>query len=92
MLVPETRASGDRNLPPFTPDEPVYTVYASCTGKGKVKILDQGDGSNPHPVACDGVRTVGTVHTEQKPQSLKIQVTDGTAEWTIAVVSGNHQP
>lgn len=32
-LVPQTRASEDR----VHPDEPVYTVYASCAGNGKVK-------------------------------------------------------
>ncbi|MFV2118723.1 hypothetical protein ACE14D_09845 [Streptomyces sp. Act-28] len=92
ILVPETAGNGDRDLPEFTPDEDVYTVFASCVGKGKVKIVDQDDVGNPHPVACDGVRTVGAVHTDKKPQHLKVQVTEGTSAWQIAVVSGDRRP
>ncbi|MFJ8692999.1 hypothetical protein [Streptomyces roseolilacinus] len=92
ILVPETAGNGDLDLPEFTPDEGVYTVFASCVGKGKVKIVDRDDVGNPHPVACDGVRTVGAIHTEKKPQRLKVQVTEGTSDWQIAVVSGDRQP
>ncbi|CAL9644782.1 hypothetical protein LUX34_01255 [Streptomyces werraensis] len=50
------------------------------------------DSSNPHPVTCNGVHTVGVVYDGTKPQHLTVQVTGGTSIWRVAVVSGNHQP
>ncbi|WP_435601544.1 hypothetical protein [Streptomyces sp. C10-9-1] len=92
VLVPETADGEDRHLPDFTPDQDVYTIYASCTGTGEVAIADQDDEGSPHPVACDGVRTVGTVHTERTPQRLMVQVSGGAAHWRVAIVSGDQQP
>ncbi|KOT37100.1 hypothetical protein ADK41_21225 [Streptomyces caelestis] len=90
-LVPETTGNKDQELPEFTPQEGAYTLYATCEGKGKMLIVDR-DSSNPHPVTCNGVHTVGVVHEDKKPQHLTVQVTGGTSVWRIAVVSGNHQP
>jgi hypothetical protein len=91
VLVTETTGTGNKNLREFTPSEEAYTVYASCSGKGKVTIIDRDGRGEPHLVACDGVRTVGVIHTETKPQHLTIQVTDGTSNWKVAVVSGSHE-
>ncbi|MEU5525251.1 hypothetical protein ABZ759_32710 [Streptomyces sp. NPDC047860] len=89
-LVAETTGTKNRELPAFTPQEGAYTLYAVCEGKGKVSIVDR-DSSNPHPVTCNGVHTVGVVYEDKKPQHLTIQVTGGTSVWKIAVISGNHQ-
>ncbi|SCD53706.1 hypothetical protein [Streptomyces sp. ScaeMP-e83] len=60
-LVPETSGAGSRNLPVFTPDEETYTLYADCTGKGAVTLVDWDDpDGEPHPIVCDGVSTVGS--------------------------------
>ncbi|MEU5221383.1 hypothetical protein AB0G55_01715 [Streptomyces toyocaensis] len=90
-LIAETTGNKDQELPAFTPREGAYTLYAACEGKGKVSIVDR-DSSNPHPVTCNGVGTVGVVYEDEKPQHLTIQVTGGTSVWKIAVISGNHQP
>ncbi|MFJ2948486.1 hypothetical protein ACIO8H_12700 [Streptomyces sp. NPDC087226] len=90
-LVAETTGDKDRELPEFTPEEGAYTLYAVCEGEGEVSIVDR-DSSNPRPVTCNGVHTVGVVYEDKKPQHLKIQVTGGTSIWRIAVISGNHQP
>ncbi|MFH9044319.1 hypothetical protein ACH4FA_33985 [Streptomyces sp. NPDC017966] len=90
ILVAETTGTKDQELPAFTPLEGAYTLYAACEGTGKVAIVDR-DSSNPHPVTCNGVHTVGVVYEDKKPQHLTIQVTGGTSVWKIAVVSGNHQ-
>ncbi|MFD0212439.1 hypothetical protein ACFVH9_25855 [Streptomyces hirsutus] len=68
----------------------MYTVYARCSGKGTVQLVDRVNGSEPHSISCDGVRTVGHVFTDAKWQALKVRVTDGNPSWTIAVVSGEH--
>lgn len=91
ILVAETTGTKDQELPEFTPEEGAYTLYAACEGKGKVSIVDR-DSSNPHPVACGGVPTMGVIYVEKKAQHLKIQVAGGTPVWKIAVISGNHQP
>ncbi|MFF8638903.1 hypothetical protein ACF052_32440 [Streptomyces pilosus] len=90
-LLAETTGNKDEELPAFTPQEGAYTLYAACEGKGKVSIVDR-DSSNPHPVTCNGIRTVGVVYEDKKPQHLTIKVTGGTSVWRIAVISGNHQP
>ncbi|MEU3047626.1 hypothetical protein ABZ705_14085 [Streptomyces sp. NPDC006984] len=90
VLVPETTGDTDRDLPAFTPEEGVYTIYARCEGRGKVSIVRR-DSSKPHPVACNDVLTVGLVYVEKKAQHIRIQVAGGTATWNVAVVSGNHQ-
>ncbi|MFD5497903.1 hypothetical protein ACFWOL_26600 [Streptomyces sp. NPDC058442] len=91
FLVAETTGNRDQELPEFTPQEGAYTLYAACEGKGKVSIVDR-DSTNPHPVKCGGVPTVGVIHVDKKTQHLKIQVVGGTSTWKIAVISGNHQP
>lgn len=64
---------------------------ASCSGKGKVTIVDRDEKDDePKPVAGDGARTVGVIHTEKKPQRLKIVVDGAPSQWTAAVISGNH--
>ncbi|MFI9268709.1 hypothetical protein ACIG5C_30630 [Streptomyces werraensis] len=90
-LVAETTGDKNQELPAFTPQEGAYTLYATCEGKGKVSIVDR-DSSNPHPVTCNGVHTVGVVYDGTKPRHLTVQVTGGTSIWRVAVVSGNHQP
>ncbi|WP_225640924.1 hypothetical protein [Streptomyces werraensis] len=90
-LVAETTGDKNQELPAFTPQEGAYTLYATCGGKGKVSIVDR-DSSNPHPVTCNGVHTVGVVYDGTKPRHLTVQVTGGTSIWRVAVVSGNHQP
>ncbi|MFJ8186536.1 hypothetical protein [Streptomyces sp. NPDC096105] len=90
-LVAETTGTKNQELPAFTPQEGAYTLYAACEGKGEVSIVDR-DSSNPHPVTCNGVHTVGVVYEDKKPQHLTVQVTGGTSVWRIAVISGNHQP
>ncbi|WP_345576111.1 hypothetical protein [Streptomyces prasinosporus] len=48
-----------------------------------------GEGG-PHRISCDGVGTVGLVHTDAKQQALRVDVSDGNPDWTVAVVSGAH--
>ncbi|MFI8088546.1 hypothetical protein ACIF9R_09520 [Streptomyces sp. NPDC086080] len=78
-------------MPEFTPSEQAYTVYAGCSGKGEVAIVDRAGDGKRHPVACDGARTVGVIHTPKEPQRLAIRVTGGTATWKISIVSGSQQ-
>ncbi|MFP3991414.1 hypothetical protein U9R90_28895 [Streptomyces sp. E11-3] len=89
MLIPETSGRTTLKLPEFTPDQEVYTYYASCTGEARVEIVYRGD-ADPDSVACDGVPTIGLVHTEIRPHQLTVRVTGGTAAWRLAVVSGDH--
>ncbi len=91
ILVAETTGDDDRDLPGFTPEDGAYTVYAACEGEGEVSIVGR-DSSKPHPVACNGVPTVGVVYVEKKAQHIRIQVAGGAPAWKVAVVSGNHQP
>ncbi|NEC20398.1 hypothetical protein [Streptomyces parvus] len=92
-LVPETSGAGSKNLPAFTPTEESYTVYADCTGKGSVSLVDRDDpDGEPHPISCDDVPTVGVIHTEAVPQHLMVKVTGGAAQWAIAIVSGDKRP
>lgn len=90
VLVPEVSGNSDQELRKFTLSGDVYTVYARCSGKGTVQLVDRVNGSEPHSISCDGVRTVGHVFTDTKRQALKVRVTDGNPSWTIAVVSGEH--
>ncbi|MFB8102391.1 MULTISPECIES: hypothetical protein [Streptomyces] len=86
---PETSGAGDENLPAFTPAEETYTLYADCTGKGSVSLVDRDDpDGKPHPISCDDVPTVGVVHTEAVPQRLMAKVTGGAAQWAIVIVPG----
>lgn len=89
VLVPETSGTADAELPEFTPSEQAYTVYAGCSGNGEVTIVDLTGAGKPHPVACDGVRTVGVIHTPEEAQRLAIRVTGGTATWKISIISGS---
>ncbi|MEU3205745.1 hypothetical protein ABZ702_18065 [Streptomyces cyaneofuscatus] len=92
-LVPETSGAGDKNLPAFTPAEETYTIYADCTGKGSVSLVDRDNpDGKPHPISCDDVPTVGVIHTEAVPQRLMVKVTGGAAQWAIAILSGDKQP
>ncbi|MCG7525463.1 hypothetical protein MHW47_13535 [Streptomyces sp. OfavH-34-F] len=89
VLVPETSGSSDLDLKRFTPEQGAYTIYARCTGKGKVTIVDvDRPEEDPNRVACDGVVTVGRVYSEVEAQSLRMRVQDGAATWTVAVVAG----
>lgn len=89
VLVPETRGSGDLDLKRFTPGRGVYTVYARCTGKGRVAIVDvERPEEGPSHVACHGIVTVGRVYSEVETQALRIRVEGGAAAWAVAVVSG----
>ncbi|MGW1296233.1 hypothetical protein [Streptomyces sp. NPDC002533] len=92
-LVPETSGAGNKNLPAFTPAEETYTIYADCTGKGSVSLVDRDNpDGEPHPISCDDVPTVGVIHTEAVPQRLMVKVTGGAAQWAIAIVSGDKRP
>ncbi|MFC8537011.1 hypothetical protein ACFUJY_24275 [Streptomyces sp. NPDC057249] len=91
VLVPETSGSSDLDLKRFTPKPGTYTIYARCTGKGKVTIVDLDRPKEvPTRVACDGVVTVGWVYSEVEAQSLRMRVRDGAATWTVAIVAGEH--
>lgn len=91
VLVPEQSGAKTGTLRKFKPAADVYTVYARCEGPGKVSIVHRDDEkSEPRPIACDGVMTVGQVHTEIETQQLGIEVAGGAARWSIAVVSGAH--
>ncbi|MEU0578656.1 hypothetical protein ABZ465_15450 [Streptomyces griseoincarnatus] len=88
MLLPETSGTGSEQLPRFIPPERVYTVYADCSGTGTVTVVDRSADGGRHPVRCNGVATVGVVHTPREPQHLAVQVTEGPATWRLSVVSG----
>ncbi|MFJ7630527.1 hypothetical protein ACIQZN_28985 [Streptomyces sp. NPDC097595] len=91
VLVPETHGSADLDLKRFTPGQGVYTIYARCTGKGRVTIVDADrPEADPSRVACDQVVTVGRVYSEVEAQALRMRVRGGTATWTVAVVAGAH--
>ncbi|MEV5936275.1 hypothetical protein AB0L56_26955 [Streptomyces sp. NPDC052079] len=68
----------------------MYTIYARCSGKGTVQVVDLANGDEPSLISCDGARTVGRVHTDEKRQALRVTVSDGNPSWRIAVVSGEH--
>ncbi|MFF0504006.1 hypothetical protein ACFYUH_10465 [Streptomyces fimicarius] len=92
-LIPETSGAGSKKLPAFTPAGETYTIYADCTGKGSVAIVDRDNpDGEPHPIGCDDVPTVGVIHTETVPQHLTVKVTDGAAQWVIAIVEGDQRP
>ncbi|MFD5726065.1 hypothetical protein ACFWMT_08155 [Streptomyces sp. NPDC058368] len=92
VLVPETSGAGDLDLARFTPQQGVYTVYARCTGKGRVTIVDADrPDADPSRIACDQVVTVGRVYSEAEAQALRMRVQGGTATWTVAVVAGAHE-
>ena len=89
LLVPETSDSSDLALARFTPRQGTYTVYARCTGKGNVSIVDADrPEEEPIRVTCNGVDTAGLVHSELEAQSLRMRVHGGAATWTVAVVDG----
>ncbi|MEU2021948.1 hypothetical protein ABZ565_07265 [Streptomyces sp. NPDC016469] len=92
VYVPETHGSAELDLKRFTPGQGVYTVYARCTGKGRVTIVDADrPEADPSRVACNGVVTVGRVYSEAETQALRMRVRGGTATWAVAVVSGAHE-
>ncbi|MCI3153774.1 MULTISPECIES: hypothetical protein [Streptomyces] len=88
VLLPETSGTAGEQLPRFTPPEEAYTLYADCTGTGTVTIVDRSAGGGRHLVRCNGVTTVGVVHTPREAQHLAVQVTKGPATWRLTVVSG----
>ncbi|MFF5336807.1 hypothetical protein [Streptomyces sp. NPDC013181] len=89
VLVPETTGSSDLDLKRFAPDQDSYTIYARCTGSGKVTIVDRDRPDlDPSRVSCGGVDTVGLVYSDTKPQALGVRVRGGEATWTVAVVAG----
>lgn len=90
VLVAETVGTGSADLPGFTPSEEAYTVYADCSGRGQVALVDRDGEGQARPIACDGAGTVGVIHTDRKPQHLAIRVTGGAADWKISVVPGDH--
>ncbi|MBG0854652.1 hypothetical protein I2W78_23110 [Streptomyces spinoverrucosus] len=91
ILIPETRGGGSTDLPVFKPETDVYTIYATCTGKGRMTIVDRNNpGDDPSKIGCNGPITVGRVFTEITTQKLSVQIRGGTANWTLAVVSGEH--
>ncbi|MEU2248499.1 hypothetical protein [Streptomyces sp. NPDC019224] len=89
LLVPETAGDSDLALRRFTPEQGTYTIYARCTGKGSVTIVDEDrPEEEPNRVACNGVVTVGRVYSEVEAQSLRMRVRGGAATWRVAVVNG----
>lgn len=91
-LVSETSGTGNRKLPAFTPDEEIYTIYADCTGEGSVSLMDRDNPEGePHAIACDDAPTVGVIHAEAVPQHLAVEVTGGTAQWAIVIVTGDQR-
>ncbi|MFF3312973.1 hypothetical protein [Streptomyces sp. NPDC002952] len=91
VLVPKTKGSGDADLPGFKPETDAYTIYVTCTGKGKMTIVNRNapkDG--PTKINCNGPITIGRVYTDIVAQELSVHVKDGNANWELAVVSGEH--
>ncbi|MEV4784682.1 hypothetical protein AB0K53_04375 [Streptomyces tuirus] len=93
VLMPVTEGDGDTDLPVFKPESDVYTIYATCTGKGKGKmtIVDRNaQGDDASKIGCNGPATIGRVYTDIVPQELSVRVKGGSVHWTLAVVSGEH--
>lgn len=88
VLLSETSGTGSDQLPRLTPPEKAYTVYADCSGTGTVTVVDRSAGGGRHPVRCNGVATVGVVHTPREPPHLAVQVREGPATWRLTVVWG----
>ncbi|AVV41667.1 hypothetical protein C6376_09655 [Streptomyces sp. P3] len=69
----------------------MYTVYASCTGEGRMAIVDRNaPGDDATKIGCNGPVTVGRVYTDTTVQRLSVQIHGGTANWTLAVVAGGY--
>lgn len=90
-MVAETVGTSGRDLPAFALSESAYTVYANCSGKAEVSIVDRDGQGKPRPIACDGTRTVGVIHTDETPQRPAVQVTGGPSRWKVAVILGSQQ-
>jgi hypothetical protein len=90
VLVPTTRGSGDADLPAFKQETDVYTIYATCTGGGKMSIgyrnAPQRDATT---IRCGGPATIGQVYTDAVSEKLSVQ-TEGSVHWTLGVVSGKY--
>ena len=91
ILVPMTKGTGNADLPTFKPITDVYTIHATCSGKGKMTLVDRkAPGDEPARIGCDGPITIGRVYTDITPQALSVQVRGGSLRWSIAIVSGEH--
>ncbi|GAA1418418.1 hypothetical protein GCM10009601_13900 [Streptomyces thermospinosisporus] len=65
ILVPVTEGTGPADLPAFTPPTDVYSVYATCSGKGTMSIVHRDDAEGgPSKIGCNGPLTIGRVHTD----------------------------
>ncbi|MEG8281317.1 hypothetical protein [Streptomyces sp. AHA2] len=91
VLVPVTKGTGTADLPTFKPLTDVYTVYATCSGKGKMTIVDRHDKkSEPSKVSCNAPLTVGRVYTDITTQKLAVHIDGADVKWKLAIVSGEH--
>jgi hypothetical protein len=89
--MPVTKGEGNTDLPVFKPETDVYTIYATCTGKGRMTLVDRdAPGDDPSKIGCNGPATVGRIYTDVIPQKLAVRTHGGTVNWTLAVVSGEH--
>ncbi|MFF3689445.1 hypothetical protein [Streptomyces sp. NPDC002187] len=91
VLVPLTKGTGSRDIPDFKPVKDVYTVHATCSGKGEMTIVDRTNPDDePSKIGCDGPITIGRVYTDITTQKLSVRIQGGTVNWTLAIVSGEH--
>ncbi|MGC0208387.1 hypothetical protein [Streptomyces levis] len=89
VLVPVTKGTGTADMPAFKPLTDVYTVYATCSGKGKMTIVDRHDAKNePSKIGCNGPLTVGRVYTDITIQKLAVHIDGADVKWKLAIVSG----
>ncbi|GAA0654423.1 hypothetical protein GCM10009535_36400 [Streptomyces thermocarboxydovorans] len=89
VLVPVTTGMGSADLPAFKPPTDVYTVYATCSGKGRMSIVDRDDAKGePSKIGCNGPLTVGRVYTDITVQKLAVRIDGAGAKWKVAIVAG----
>ncbi|MEV8597817.1 hypothetical protein [Streptomyces sp. NPDC052012] len=92
ILVPVTQGTGTADLPAFKPLTDVYTVYATCSGKGKMSIADRDDAKDePSKIGCNGPITVGRVYTDIAVQKLAVRIDGADVKWKLAIVSGEQK-
>lgn len=84
--IPATHGTDDLALPGFSLKDGSYTIYAVCTGGGKIK-LERREEPALEPWSCDGVPTRLRVRSDLPKHVMKIDVT-GSATWAIRIVHG----
>ncbi len=91
ILVPVTAGTGNSDLPAFKPVTDVYTVYATCTGEGRMSIIDRDNvKDDPSRIGCNGPLTIGRVYTDITVKNLSVRIDGADTDWSLAIVSGEH--